>query len=289
MDRLAHRVARSSQSDDRRRGQVPYRLKHKILTLPSHLEAPACDAPSPAVRTRVVGVGCHAHQRTDLAPVESAQFGQLGDQRGGGHLADAGHALQHTGQRAVMLLDMAGHLGLDVVELPLDRFDHRLDAGARHGPRQPQPLTLRELHGQELAAACHERSQVLLLWLGERADEALAIGPAGQHLGELGQRRGVDPVGLGQPLHGPREVARHPRVDHRHTQARRLQRTDQCRLVAAGGLHQHQRRAQARQAICQRAVAVGVVGEPSQCARQLVADRCHIDVLGGDVDAHHHG
>ena len=32
------------------------------------------------------------------------------------------------------LLDVGGHLGLDVVELTLDRLDHRLDAGSGHRP-----------------------------------------------------------------------------------------------------------------------------------------------------------
>ena len=59
-----------------------------------------------------------------------------------------------------------------VVELALDR----LDAGVRHRPRRAQPLTLGELHDDHLAPARHERSQILLLELGARADEALEIG-----------------------------------------------------------------------------------------------------------------
>jgi len=37
--------------------------------------------------------------------------------------------------------------------------------------------------------------------------------------GELGQHRGVEPVGLGQPAQRAGEVARLPRVDHRDVEA----------------------------------------------------------------------
>src|SRR5690606_38057572 len=50
-----------------------------------YLEAPALN-PAPALAAaRIIGHGGHAHQRSDLAPVQPAQLRQLGNHRGTGH------------------------------------------------------------------------------------------------------------------------------------------------------------------------------------------------------------
>ncbi len=88
------------------------------------------------------------------------------------------------------------------------------------------------------------------------------------------------------PTHGTGEVARLTGIDHRHLQPRGLQCAGQRRLKAAGGFHHHQRRLQAGQRIGQSAVSLGVVAVTRE--RHHGADRGHIDVLAGHIDAYHH-
>ena len=254
-----------------------------------HFEAPADDTSPALACAGVVGVGGHADERADLAAIEPAELGQFRDQGGGSHPADTGHALQQPGHLGVVLFDVLSHVGLDVVKLAGDCFEQSLDAGAGDRARQAKPLALGELHAHQLAPARDQGGQVLLLGIGERADEALGIGPARQHPGELGQGGRVDAVGLGQPLHCASEVTRHARVDHGHAKTGCLQRTGKRRLIATGSLHQHQVRLQTRQALGQRAVAIGVVADLPQVCRQFGAKRRHIDVRTRNVDAYHHG
>lgn len=84
--------------------------------------------------------------------MELARLGQLGDEGGGSHPADVGHALKNLDERAVVALDVAGHLGVGAVELGQDCPDHRLKAAARHGTGEPQPSARGKLHGDGLAA-----------------------------------------------------------------------------------------------------------------------------------------
>jgi hypothetical protein len=59
-----------------------------------------------------------------------------------------------------VLLDMARHLSLNVVELAGDRLEQGFDAGSGHWARQPEPLALGQLHGHQLAATRHPGGQV---------------------------------------------------------------------------------------------------------------------------------
>ncbi len=83
----------------------------------ANLEAAADDASSAAAGAGIFGVGRHAHQCADLAAVQAPEFGQLRDQGGGSNPADACHALQQLGHLGVVLLDVARHLRLNVIEL----------------------------------------------------------------------------------------------------------------------------------------------------------------------------
>ncbi len=66
------------------------------------------------------------------------------------------------------------------------------------------------------------------------------LGPGG--LGEEGNHRGIDRVGLGPLPDRPGEGAHLRRVDHHHRQARTRQAAATIRLEAAGRLHRHQLR-----------------------------------------------
>jgi len=90
----------------------------------------------------VVVQGCHAHECCDAAPVEFAEFGQLGQQHGHAGRADTRHAGQRLRQLSVMALDMCSHLDFAVSLLLLEELDHALDAWARGRMRQAQALSL---------------------------------------------------------------------------------------------------------------------------------------------------
>jgi hypothetical protein len=65
--------------------------------------------------------------------------------------------------------------------------------------------------------------------------------PAADRLGEAGDHRRVQPVGLGQPARGTSEGPHLARVDDRDRQAGRGQGRREADLHAAGGLEHHQR------------------------------------------------
>ena len=103
-----------------------------------------------------------------------------------------------------------------------------------------EAIVLGHAHVHELAAPRHQLGQLLALLVDQRRDVLGPILVARQHVAEVAQRAGIDPVGLGQHTHGLGEVARLPRIDARDRDARTLQRTHQAALVAAGGLEHHQ-------------------------------------------------
>jgi hypothetical protein len=223
---------------------------------------------------------------TPTSAAISAELGQLGDQRGASHRADAAGRLKQPVEFGEVLAYMADHLALDLVELRLDGRHDGLDARMQTLGRDLQPLALAQQHGQQLAPACDQRGQPLLLGVGQRAQEAGEIVTPQQDRGEFRQHAGVHRVGLGQAAHRLGEVACLARVDHCHRQAGGLKRAGQLRLVAAGGLHHHQRHVQRLQGRRQRRVSLGLVVEP--LGIELGAQHRDIDVRLGHVDAHHH-
>ena len=139
------------------------------------------------------------------------------------------------------------------------------------------PVALGHQHRQHLAAPGDQTSDGLLLLLGQ--------GPgAGPHrLGEVGQRLGVHPVGLGQPAGGPGEVPHLAGVDHYYRQAARGQEGSYRRLQAPRGLQQHQGWGEAPEPpeqLLQPLLAVGQAEAPA-----LGTDG-HRQPLLADVDAH---
>jgi transposase len=117
--------------------------------------------------------------------------------------------------------------GLDGIELLTDGLDERLDAGASSLVADGQALTFGHQHRHQLPAPGHQRLQRLLLGGGQRLDELVPLGVAHQHLRQRRQGARVDAIGLGQVAHGAGEIARLARIDHRHGEAGRLQRTGQ--------------------------------------------------------------
>jgi hypothetical protein len=101
-------------------------------------------------------------------------------------------------------------------------------------------------------------------------------------LGEAGDRRRVQPVGLRQPARGAGEGAHLARVDDRHRQAG----GGEADLHAAGGLEHHQCWRERDEAPDQRRHAPLVVAEAEALAGGAEVD---LEVVLGDVDADEHG
>ncbi|SPA27325.1 conserved hypothetical protein [Cupriavidus taiwanensis] len=160
-----------------------------------------------------------------------------------------------------MLTHVAHHLRLHVVQLGLDGRHDGLDARVQPGRRDLQPLAFGVQHGQQLAPARNQGRHPLPLGVGQRAQEARKVFALHQYRGQFGEHARIDGLGLCEAPHGFGEIAGLARVDHRHKLACRLQRTDQCRLVAAGGLHHHQANPQRLQGRGQCRMALGIVGK----------------------------
>jgi hypothetical protein len=120
-------------------------------------------------------------------------------------------------------------------------------------------LALRSEHGQELAPACDQGGQVLLLDICERADEACQVVAAREDGRQFGQGARVDAVGLGQAPHRLGKVARLLGIYYRHRQAGGLQRAGHGRFVASSGLHHHQRPTGRLQRQNERCMPLGIV------------------------------
>ena len=59
----------------------------------------AADEPTATMLAPVIVVGKHPRERTYVVPFEWAQFGQLRQQRGGGHRSDILHLLESRAPR----------------------------------------------------------------------------------------------------------------------------------------------------------------------------------------------
>ena len=155
--------------------------------------------------------GGDADQGRDLASVDLAQFGQLGEQGARELRSDAGHALQELVLRAPVgtVLDAGLQFGLKSLAFLLEPGDVRLDAGAQGGSGGAQALALGDQHREQLPAPGEQLTQVPGLGVGQRTQRHW------DGLGEVGQDGGVERVGLGQPAAGAGEVAHLARAKSR--------------------------------------------------------------------------
>ena len=87
---------------------------------------------------------------------------------------------------------------------------------------------------QQLAPAQQHRLQLLGGLIGQRPGRGLHAGP------EEGEHLGIDPIGLGQAAQRPSEVTHLARIDDRHRQARRGERSRQGRFIPPGCLEHHE-------------------------------------------------
>ena len=223
-----------------------------------------------------------ADQAGDLAPIEPAELGQLGNEQAGRGWADAGHRDQEVlgGAPGGAVADRVAEIGFDPGQLLVEPNQMGIDAADQLGVAQlAAPLALAADHLDNLAPAGDQLAEVPRGLVRQRPRLRL------HRLGEARDRLGVQPVGLGQPTGGAGEVADLARVDDHQRQARSAQRGGHGCLEAAGGLEHDQARGEPGQAFGQRretgAIAAdrkGLTGRP----------RMHVELALGDVDADEH-
>ncbi len=88
------------------------------------------DATFASVRSAIVVERSDADQGADGLAIEPSQLGQLGNERGAGHWANAWRATEHLdlGLPIVVGFQQAGNLGFDLGDLLVERFEELPDA-----------------------------------------------------------------------------------------------------------------------------------------------------------------
>ena len=221
-----------------------------------------------------------ADEGGNLAPIQVAQLREIGDEREGRDIADAGHGLEQVVRRAPQ---RAGAEGVVQVALQLGQgLGQPAEVGgdAALHPRFAcllVPGGLGAQHLDQLAAAGDEFRQGLRLRGRQRASPRL------HRLREPRDVAGVEGIGLGQLARRPREITDLSRVDHGHRQPGAPQRGGDGDLITAGGFQDHQRRGEAAQPRDELAQARVITRD----AEALVGRTdVHIDMLLGDIDPH---
>jgi len=121
--------------------------------------------------------------------------------------------------------------------MPIDGLEHPRLA------RETTTIFLRHDHLDDLPSAGHEFTQRLGFVVSHR------LGGRADGLGEMGDCRGVQAIGLGELAGGTREVADLPRIDHRERQMGGGEGAGRHGLIAARRLHDDQDRSQGAQAL----------------------------------------
>ena len=242
--------------------------------------APAAPHHAPTAHLTAVAVDRRdPDQRRDLATGEPAEFGQLGEQGPGGGRADPGDGAQQVLPRAPgrAVPDLPVDVAVEGRDLALKGLDHRKDTLPHAlGARRAEAVRLGHAYGHELAAARHQG-------LEGQAGSVFEWTCGWPHrLGEAGDRRGVEAVGLGQLAGGTGEVPHLARVDDRHRQTGRGEFGGDTGLQTTRGLQADQRRAEPGQALDQGRKGAVVVGNDPVLAGGADED---VEPVLGDVDA----
>ena len=199
----------------------------------AHGGAATGDVALAAQGAAVVVARGQAGQGGGLALVERAEFGQFGQEQGGGGRPDAAHGgeLLHLGGQGRGLGDECRDGFFQAADAGVGEFDELLLAAA--GQRLAGMLELvsqERAHGDQLLAGPHQVGQLLLGGAG-RGAQARSVGR-----GKVHQHTRVDPIGLGQATLAAGKVAHPAGVDHAHREGVGQQARDHLTLVAAGSL-----------------------------------------------------
>ena len=168
-----------------------------------------------------------------LGAVEESEFGEIGDEDGGGDGSDAGHGLESAGGLVpvVVAANEAEDLLVHVIGLLDEELDDGLQAVAGEGGGgEFEAVGFHNAEFDELPPPLHQRRQFPEFVGGED----MQSGP--DELCDQGQGLGINAVGLGESAESLGEVSRLFRMDAGDGQLFATQEFDQLPLVTAGGL-----------------------------------------------------
>ena len=221
-----------------------------------------------------------ADQGGQLAMVDLAQFRQLGDERGGEHLADARGALQGVCELFPLIVgvDVIADLAIEFGDLFFERGDDGVDgvqSGLAGGGASAVDLFGPAL--DELPAAGDQGGEFALDL------QAFFKEPGRGELSETRQQMGVDGVCFGQDAQALGEVADVAGIDQSHRHVGFQQGFEQRPFESSGGLDDDACRRDRAELLQKSLDAVGIVGlSPGG----LGIGASDVEELFGNIDAH---
>jgi len=225
----------------------------------THFAAPAADGAGAAERTAVAIERGEAGQGGDFVFGQRPQFRQGGEQGRGGEGADALDCDEpgDLGAQGRGAFHDFGDAGQELFNLAIEMAQMEPQGGQGFGVGGLlEAVFFPGAVLDQLGAAGDEIVEQRHLRLGLRGGRGL------HRAAVIGQKKSVDPVGLGQLAAGAGEVTRQPWVDHAHPHARLVQRGDQRLVVRPGGFADDvDRRRAAAQDLHQGSMTGGVIGD----------------------------
>src|SRR5262249_32450166 len=147
----------------------PYQGRHVEDT--AQRLATAADEAFTGVVTAVVGEGSHADECGDFLPVEFAEFRELGDEGGSGHVPDTGHGFEklETLLPVVVGFDKFQNRAIQSSDALGDGIDGALDAASNElGQAVLEAVRFGSAELDQLAPAGDELGEVTLFFPGFR-------------------------------------------------------------------------------------------------------------------------
>lgn len=194
-------------------------------------DASAAGGSFAAERAAVAIGGSHADQSRDLLAVELPEFRQFRQENTDGGGSNSGNGAQQLGLRLqfCVLFDQRGDAFVEGEPLllvqPQGLVDHAADLLVDGGAKA---VLFLDEHVPHLSPTAGEVEQFSAEFVERRRD-------AGLHpCGELRDAAGIEGVGFGELIGGPREVANLPRVDDGHVEAACLEVLDERSFESSG-------------------------------------------------------
>jgi len=218
----------------------------------------AADGAFALVLSAVAIEGSQADEGGDLLAVELSQFGDIGDEGGGGDAAESWDRLDELGFLAPVVIGLHELLdsGLNAVDLTFEDFEDGLDALS--GRFDVSRLEAVGLHGpevDELSAAGDELLDFGLFFRGFLSGRRLGL------LGKEGQDPGIEAIGLGEQAERSREIANATGIDDGHVIAGVEEVGHEFSLVTAGGFEDDAAARRLREEPFELLMSGGVIGQ----------------------------
>jgi hypothetical protein len=239
----------------------------------------AADGAFALVLPAVVVEGSNADEGRDLLSVEGSEFGEIGDEGGGGNSAESGYGLDEFGflSPIVVGLDKGFNGFFDVVDLTFQKFEDGLNTFlSGFGPGQFEAIGFHDSEVDELSSAGDELLDFGLFFWHFLDRSRLDL------LSEQSQDAGIKAVGLGGQAQGSGKVPNPFGINDRDAVAGIEEVGHERAFIAAGGLEDDQAARGLREEFAELLEPRSVVG---QRVRLACGEEVEIERRLGDVDA----